>query len=798
MMGRFLGNLSIKQKMMLAISVTSLFVLVLAAGLWSFNDWRSSKQVAVDSLRVLAGVIGDNVKAAMNFSNQEDAQATLHALHVKPEIISAAVYDRQGDLFASYVQEGIAAGSEIPERLADLEKTPVSGAAWTEALYSEKDFTGTVYVHSNLNDVYARLFSRAKLSVAILAASLIVGVLIALLAQRLLSRPILALLKTIQLVGQEKDFSLRAQKLGQDEIGLLVEGFNDMLKQIEERDEMLAQYRDKLQEEVDLRTRELQEALSALTESEERVRTIVESAGDGILSFDADGKILTVNTAACSLFEYDAEDLRGKSFAVLSYESHSKRTGVEILHHLASRARENPVIGREFKGITQHGRIFPAELTLTRYNVSGKEFFSAILRDITARKEAEAQLVRAKEAAESLAQAKSEFLANMSHEIRTPLNGISGTLQLLAKTTLDEDQQELCSIMRASTSSLLRIVNDVLEFSRLDAGKLALEKTEFSLVDSIKNALAPSYLEAEKKNIWLNTVIRGEVPGYLVGDPYRLGQVLLNLVHNAIKFTPAGGTVSLTVRRPVKSTASLILQFSVNDTGVGIPPEKIDAVFQAFTQVDTSSTRKFGGTGLGLSIASRLVHLMDGDIWVESEVGKGSTFHFTACFEEGRDPKWDEKPQASASEAHQSSHAHFDKLRVLLVEDNLINQKIGRRFLESLGFNVSVAENGKKALEHIKSNECDLLLMDCQMPEMDGFTATRMIREKELEERLPRIPIIAMTAHALSGDQERCLDAGMDDYIPKPFEEEVLAETLERVVERFELGRRSHLRGGNA
>lgn len=782
---KLLGRSSIKKKIVLGISVTSLFVLVLAAALWSYNDWRSSRQAAVDNVKVLAGVIGDNVTAALNFRNQDDAQATLSALHVKPEIISAVAYDRDGSLFAAYVRQGVNRDLEISKNLEGVVKDAHDGVVWTQELYSEKDPIGTIYVHSDLNDVYARLFTRARLSVLILAVSIVVGVIFALFAQRLLSRPILSLLNTIRRVADEKNFAIRAEKLAEDEIGQLVEGFNDMLSQVEDRDRMLAEHRGKLEEEVTLRTSELRDALSALTESEERVRTIVESAGDGILSFDADGKIISVNSAICEMFGYRPDELEGQSFSVLSYESHSKRTGMDIVKHLMTRSRENPVIAREFSGFTRLGSVFPAELTLTRYDVAGKEYFSVILRNITERKEAEAQLVRAKEAAEALAQAKSEFLANMSHEIRTPLNGIFGTVQLLEKTGIDEDQQELISIMKASTTSLLRIVNDVLEFSRLEAGKLALEKTEFSLTESIKNAVAPSYLEAERRKVWFNTYIPGEVPARLIGDPYRLGQVILNLVHNAVKFTPSGGSVDLTVRSLVRSGPSLILQFSVKDTGVGIAPEKRDAIFQAFTQADNSSTRKHGGTGLGLSIASRLVHLMGGDIWVESTVGKGSTFHFTASFDETRETGVVETGEA---ETKTRDPGEFSKLQVLLVEDNLINQKIGRRFLESLGFSVSVADNGKQALEHLEGSKCDLLLMDCQMPEMDGFTATKMIRAMEANGGRARLPIIAMTAHALSGDQERCIAAGMDDYLPKPFEEEVLVATLERVLERFHIG----------
>lgn len=769
---------------MLSICSATCLVLFLAGGLWSYNDWVTSRQAAGDNLHVLAGVIGDNVTAALNFGNQEDANATLGALRAKPEIISAGAYDKSGKLFAAYINPTQQSVEKVPEQLTDVQKQLEAGTTWLEPIHSGKDFIGTVYVHSNLNDVKARLYARLGLSIAIFAASLVLATLFALVIQRLLTHPILSLLETMKKVAKEKTFSLRCEKESDDEVGQLVEGFNDMLSQVEARDEMLAQHRNQLEDEVKLRTHELQDAVEALTASEEKVRTIVESAGDGIISFGGDGRIISVNKAACEMFGYDPRELYGQNFGILSYESHSNRTGIVIVEHLMARARDCPVVAREFHGLGRNNHTFPAELTLTRYTVNDKEFFSAILRDITVRKEAELQLVKSKEAAEAHAQAKSEFLANMSHEIRTPLNGIFGTVQLLGKTTLDEDQRELMDMMKNSSQTLLKIVNDVLEFSKLEAGKLVLEKTEFIINESLKAAYASVRYEADKKEIKLETIIAPDVPEHLIGDPYRLGQVVINLVHNAIKFTPNGGSVTLRIEKAVSSGDSMMLHFSVKDTGIGIAAEKRDAIFQAFTQADTSSTRKFGGTGLGLSIANKIVHLMGGDIWVESLLGKGSTFHFTANFEL---PK---EASATTSTSDSSKTAEcpvVGKLRVLLVEDNETNQRIAKKLLSLFGYNVRIANHGQEAIDILSKNQCDLVLMDCQMPVMDGFTATRILREKEKSGQVNRLPIIAMTAHALAGDRERCLNAGMDDYISKPIAEEVLIETLERVIEKFNL-----------
>jgi PAS domain S-box-containing protein len=754
------------------------------SGLWSYNDWRSSRQAAQENLQVLAGVIGDNISAALNFSNHEDAATTLAALRAKPEIIAAAAYDKEGNLFACYPHSTDSQPNPLPRKLSDLKNASADGAVWFEPVRSGKDFIGTVYVHANYNDVIARLYGRAQISLATLIASVIVAILFSLLAQRFLSRPILELVRTMERVANEKTFGVRAQKIANDEIGHLVDGFNEMLSQVEQRDLMLEQHRNQLEDQVKVRTSELQEAVTALTESEERVRTVVESAADGIVSLNGQGEIISINRAASEMFGYRADELRGERFNVLSCESHSNRTGVEIVSHLLSRAIEAPVIAREFQAITRDRRIFPTELTLSRYTVGEKEFFSAILRDITARKEAEAQLIRAKEAAEALAQAKSEFLANMSHEIRTPLNGIFGAVQLMVKTPLNEDQNEFVSIMRTSSEALLKIVNDVLEFSKMEAGKLVLEETAFSMKDTLKNSVASVFYEAEQKGVQFERLIGDDVPEHVIGDPYRLGQVILNLAHNAIKFTPTGGKVQIRVERATRTGANVMLHFSVKDTGIGIAPEKRDAIFQAFTQADTSSTRKYGGTGLGLSIASKIVHLMGGEIWVESIVGEGSVFHFTSSFEEFLE----EANVAPIDVVTDQPQRHDSRLSILLVEDNETNQKIARRLLDSLGYHVTIAGNGKQALELLKTCSSDLVLMDCQMPEMDGLTATRIIREQEGTGTI-HLPIIAMTAHAMDGDRERCLKAGMDDYVPKPIEEEVLIDALERVIERFRINR---------
>jgi signal transduction histidine kinase/CheY-like chemotaxis protein/HPt (histidine-containing phosphotransfer) domain-containing protein len=371
-------------------------------------------------------------------------------------------------------------------------------------------------------------------------------------------------------------------------------------------------------------------------------------------------------------------------------------------------------------------------------------------------------LLAAREEAEAGNRSKDDFLANMSHEIRTPMNAILGMTRLCLQTELSDKQREYISKVNQSAQNLLMLINGILDFSKIDAGMLVMEEVHFSLEGRMGLLDSNIGYLAREKGLYFNTKVEPEVPRYVVGDSLRLGQVLLNLLSNAVKFTFKGG-VSVLVSLKEAASQSVELEFRVSDTGIGLSQEQIEGLFGAFTQVDTSTTRKFGGTGLGLAISKRLVELMGGRIWIESELGRGSTFCFTARFERG-----DQNPPISNEASLLRPASMLSRLKgahILVVEDNEFNQDLIKELLEQWGVVVRLCGNGLEALDQLTNKHFDIVLMDMQMPVMDGYEATRRIRATPA---LANQCIIAMTANAMASDKVRCLDAGMDDFETKP------------------------------
>ncbi len=683
---------------------------------------------------------------------------------------------------------------------------------------------------------------------------------------------------------------------------------------IEERTGELKSANNKLKKEI----RDRKRIQDELAESEELFRIVVENANDGIAIYQ-DGAHVYSNKRLADIYGYKTEE----EFLKIPVQDLIHPDDRAKVLKMGEKRERGEIAGQsyEHKGLRKDGSVIHVEVSVTLAKYKGKRSTIVITRDITGRKRVNEEILAAKEAAEAANQAKSEFLANMSHEIRTPLNGIMGVLNLLPGTESRSEQLDLIETGRRSSDSLLTIINDILDFSKIEAGELDLELLNFNLRSAIAEMVEVPAMYAHEKGLEFIYSIHYDVPPLLKGDPGRLRQILLNLTGNAIKFTSEGEVVIGIFLQEETATHARVL-FKVKDTGIGIPEDRFDTIFESFKQSDSSTTRLYGGTGLGLSISKRLAELMGGEIGVESEIGKGSTFWFTALFEKqpnaheelpvipvdlkgkrflivddnktnldvlsGYLESWgclcdmadsghvalslmkavakvnspfdvaildmrmpgmdgaelgkiikndpalkDTKMVMLSSQGMRGDASRMEKigyaayltkpvrrsqlfdcimsvlandnrekipektqivtkysvfeekitrLRILLVEDNIVNQRLVKKMIEKFGFKVDAVANGKEAVKSLESFRYDIVFMDVQMPEMDGFEATKAIRSEKSKVINRYVPIIAMTAHAMKGDREKCIRAGMNSYIPKPIKPDNLIKVIEKYL----------------
>ena len=492
-----------------------------------------------------------------------------------------------------------------------------------------------------------------------------------------------------------------------------------------------------------------------LATSEKQTAAIFNTAVHGTIMINTEGTIQSFNPAAKKIFGYEAKEVIGRNVRMLMPEPFTSEHDGYLQRHLETGEKRIIGIGREVVGLRKNRQTFPMWLSVGASDLDKHKFFVGSIIDITERKKVERELLLAKEAAEQANQAKSDFLANISHEIRTPMNAVIGMSQLVLETELDRYQRKHLTTVNHSARALLRLLNEVLDFSKIESGKMEICPEPFHLKKVTETTLAAFSAAIQAKGLDLNIETGAALPPCFMGDATRLMQVIQNLLANAIKFTEQGG-----ILLSIQAVAGDILRFSVADTGIGIPKDRQEAIFESFTQADGGTNRKYGGTGLGTTISKRIIELMGGRIWLESTQGKGSTFLFEIPLKEAPCPR----------EETQRSMVLLKALKILLVEDQKANWELMVIRLEEKGHDVALAQNGKDALklwqEALTGHPFDLILMDVHMPVMDGLEATRAIRQQREAGQL--VPILALTASILKTDRDKCFDAGMDGYVAKP------------------------------
>ncbi|MCB1307612.1 MAG: response regulator, partial [Leptospiraceae bacterium] len=564
-------------------------------------------------------------------------------------------------------------------------------------------------------------------------------------------------------------------------------------------------YHTKLEDKVNERTNELAELIQVyevqndlllrttqdLQENEEKFRALAHSAYDAVLLLTNNGLISFWNRAAQQMFGYTADLARNQKFLQLLIPEEDQS---ELKNRFQQYFRADGIdrTGETFESRANRkdGSIITIEISVSSIQLKSDWLIVAVIRDISKRKREERQLLEAKKTAEEATRAKSEFLATMSHEIRTPLNAVLGFTDLLLKSNPPESQLQYLQIIQSRGIDLLTILNDTLDLSKIEAGKMDMAPMAVNLKELVDDVIRTMLPQAVARNLSLFCEMDADVPEHVLLDPVRVRQILMNLINNALKFTETGSiSVHVDVGHPEMlpdaknlSEDICILHIAVSDTGIGISPAKQSIIFDAFAQEDSSTTRRFGGTGLGLSICSSLIQLMRGRIWLQSEPGKGSTFELAVPVDMAATR--DALTGLAATGGQNDATDEPVGLRILVVEDEPVNRLLAGKILENMGHHVSEASDGHTALQMIQHNVFDLILMDMEMPGIDGYETSVRIRMLELEKNLARQPILAVTAHSSQETRERCLRAGMDGYLSKPIHIDALRTQMRATLER--------------
>ena len=819
-------NASLQYKQTVVIMLTSTVALFLACAAFAAYEWFTFRAAMPLRLAALAEIVGNDSVAALESNDPKVANESLGALRLEPNIVAACVYTRDGRPFGTY-QRADRPGSFSP---------PLAEAAGGHR-YERDHLTlfrpvvrgggrvGTVYIQSDLQALYARLKQYAPIVGGVLAVSWLVALLLSARLQRLVSEPILQLVNAARDVAVDQNYSIRAVKRGNDELGLLTDAFNTMLKHIEQRDAELRAAHESLEARVESRTTELssanemlkqqvaerERAEAALRQSEERFQLVAQATNDAVRDWDVVADSLWWNEAFFTLFGYQPGALEPGLESWTNRLHPDDRQQAQDSVHRCVEAGEN-FWSAEYRFQRADGGfacIFDRGYVIRSPEGQPIRMVGAMV-DITERKRVEEELRQAQQhteaanqelgqtnrelesaieranqmavAAEAASQAKSQFLANMSHEIRTPMNGVIGMTALALDTDLTSEQRDLLNTVRESAAQLLSVINDILDFSKIEAGKLELEPACFNLREVLDDTTLSLALRAHEKGLELLCHLRPEVPESLLGDAGRLRQVVVNLLGNAIKFTHQGEVVVETALE-METDGGVLLHFAISDTGIGIPEDKHKLIFEAFTQADNSTTRTYGGTGLGLAISAQLVELMGGRIWVESQSDRGSTFHFTARF-----------GHAPSASSHQTV-SHFKGSTALIVDDNATHRRVLAGLLDTWNMEAVCVESGQAALAalHRRSaagNPFSLVFLDAEMPEMDGFAVAQHIQNSGTP---PGAVIMMLTSSNQLEGSSRTRELNLSASLTKPIRRSDLLNCISNQLTGTEFIQRSKI-----